>query len=59
MHDLAPFRSGQAMIAAGVPVGQLIGRRPKQVQDRGVQVAEVDLAFDGLRHRFRSVLPWT
>ena len=38
---------GQAEVAAGVAVGELFVVEAQQVQDRGVQVVDVDLVFDG------------
>ena len=39
---------GQAEVAAGVAVGELLVVEAQQVQDRGVQVVDVDLVLDGL-----------
>ena len=47
---LAAHRSvhvGQAEVAAGVAVGELFVVEAQQVQDRGVQVVDVDRVFDG------------
>ena len=38
---------GQAEVAAGVAVGELLVVEAEQVQDRGVQVVDVDLVLDG------------
>ena len=43
---------GQAEIAAGVAVGELLVIEAQQVQDRGVQVVDVDRVFDGLEAEF-------
>jgi len=37
-----------AEVAAGVAVGKLLVVQAEEVQDRGVQVVEVDLVFDGV-----------
>ena len=39
---------GQTKIAAGVTVGQLLVVETQQMQDRRVQVVNVDSAFDGV-----------
>ena len=39
---------GQAEVAAGVAVGELFVVEAQQVQDRGVQVVDVDLVLDRL-----------
>ena len=39
---------GQAEVAAGVAVGELLVVEAQQVQDRGVQVVDVDRVLDGL-----------
>ena len=39
---------GQAEVAAGVAVGELLVVEAQQVQDRGVQVVDVDVVLDGL-----------
>ena len=39
---------GQAEIAAGVAIGQLLVVQAQQVQDRRVQIVDVDLVFDGV-----------
>ena len=41
-----PVHVGQAEVAAGVAVGQLLVVEAEQVQDRGVQVVDVDLVLD-------------
>lgn len=46
VDDLAAFRAGETVFATGVPVFQVVGGQPHQVQDRGVQVSEVNFAFD-------------
>ena len=47
-HDLAAFGPRQTVITSGVAICQFVGRQPQEVQHGGVQVAEVDPAFDGL-----------
>ena len=47
MHHLA-VDVGQAEVAAGVAVGELGVVEAEQVQDRGVQVVDVDLVLDGV-----------
>ena len=47
MHDVA-VDVGQAEVAAGVAVGQPLVVEAEQVQDRGVQVVDVDLVLDGV-----------
>ena len=47
LHHLA-VHVGQAEVAAGVAVGELLVVEAQQVQDRGVQVVDVDLVLHGL-----------
>ena len=44
----ASMNVGQAEVAAGVAVGELLVVEAEQVQDRGVQVVDVDRVLDGL-----------
>ena len=46
--DHVAVHVGQAEVAAGVAVGELLVVEAEQVQDRGVQVVDVDAVFDGL-----------
>ena len=48
---------GQAKVAAGVPVGQPLVVEPQQVQDRGVQVVDVDLVLRRRSSRSRRSCP--
>ena len=48
LADDAAVDVGQAEVAAGVAVGELLVVEAEQVQDRGVQVVDVDLVLDGL-----------
>ena len=43
---------GQAEIAAGVAVGESLVVEAEQVQDRGVQVVDVDLVLDRVEAEF-------
>ena len=55
-HDLfhhIPGDVGQAEVAAGVAEGQPLVVQAEQVQERGVQVVDVDLVLDGVNSRSR------
>lgn len=47
VHNLAPVRAGQAVVAAFVPEVQIVSWQSECMQDRRVQVAKMDLAFNG------------
>ena len=47
LDDLA-VDVGQPEVAAGVAVGELLVVEAQQMEDRGVQVVDVDLVLDGL-----------
>ena len=51
-HDFA-VDIGQAEVAAGEAVRELLVVEPQQVQDRGVQVVDVDAVFDRRPSRIR------
>ena len=46
LHDVA-VDVGEAEVATGVAVGELLVIETKQVEDGGVQVVHVDLVLDG------------
>ena len=46
--DHVAVNVGQAVVAAAVAVGQLLVVEAHQVQDRRVQVVDVDLVLDGV-----------
>jgi len=46
-HNLRAFRAGKAVVAPAMMKGQLVVAEAQELQDRGVQVAEVDFTFDG------------
>lgn len=47
MGDLAGH-VGQAEVSPGVPVGRLLVVKAREVEDRGVDVVDVDLVLDGV-----------
>ena len=58
VDDLATVRAGEAMVAACIEAGQIVGRQSEQMQNCSVQVAEMDFPFDDLIAD-GLVFPWT
>ena len=54
-----PGNIGQPKVAAGVAVGQACVVEAEQVQDRRVEVVDVDAARSSARMPCSSVAPWT
>src|SRR5271166_5926600 len=50
--DDVPVHVGQAKVAAGVSISQALMIEPEELEHRGVQVVDMNFAFDRLKTEF-------